>query len=204
VEGLRKSSLLATNCSELDDDKLTRELLHGDYKSAISDARIRNLIEFGRIVHAEMSAITEAARRGMPTKEGNLYCTTFPCHMCARHIIAAGIRRVIYIEPYPKSLTKRLYELSTIIDGEGGGAENAVQFVPFSGVAPRVFERMFQAGERKDALGKAKQWDGQQSDPRRMNLTASYKQLESEYSTRLEAMDFDQLNAKFRKSQKGN
>jgi deoxycytidylate deaminase len=201
VEGLEKSKLLAQSCDNLDSDQLTHELLHGAYKSALSDARIRNLIEFGRIVHAEMSAITEAARRGLSTLGGDLYCTTFPCHMCARHIIAAGIRRVVYIEPYPKSLTRQLYSKSTIVDGEGGEAENSVEFVPFSGVAPRVFERMFAAVARKDDMGKATRWDGQQADPRGMNLTAAYVQLESEYSKRLSVLDFTDLNATFLRSQ---
>jgi deoxycytidylate deaminase len=31
---------------------------------------------------------------------------SFPCHMCARHIIATGLREVVYIEPYPKSVAK--------------------------------------------------------------------------------------------------
>lgn len=57
-------------------------------------------------MHAEMFAITDAARRGLSVRDATLYCTTFPCHMCARHIIASGIRKVVYIEPYPKSMAK--------------------------------------------------------------------------------------------------
>jgi cytidine deaminase len=60
---------------------------------------ITGLLEFGRIVHAEMAAICDAAMRGVPIKGASLICTTFPCHMCARLIIAAGIKRVVYIEP---------------------------------------------------------------------------------------------------------
>ncbi|MDN3612645.1 hypothetical protein QWZ16_23945 [Vibrio ostreicida] len=26
----------------------------------------------------------------------------FPCHNCAKHIVASGIKRVVYVEPYPK------------------------------------------------------------------------------------------------------
>ena len=39
-----------------------------------------------------------------------MYVTTFPCHNCAKHIIAAGLERVVYLEPYPKSRAKTLYD----------------------------------------------------------------------------------------------
>jgi deoxycytidylate deaminase len=68
-----------------------------------------NLTEFGRDVHAEMSAIVSAARRGTSTEGAYLYCTTFPCHNCAKHIIAAGIRQVVYVEPYAKSFAAEFH-----------------------------------------------------------------------------------------------
>src|SRR5690349_8629760 len=42
-------------------------------------------------------------------KGATLFCTTFPCHMCARLIIASGVKAVVLIEPYPKSKTHDLY-----------------------------------------------------------------------------------------------
>ena len=55
---------------------------------------VRNLIEFSRAVHAEMEAIISVARNG---KAGLIVVlldsTTFPCHSCARHIVAAGIKK---------------------------------------------------------------------------------------------------------------
>jgi deoxycytidylate deaminase len=88
-----------------DGSSLVDSLLHGEFKKLMSNARVRNLIEFGRVVHAEMHAISQAAAAGHSVKGGSLYVTTFPCHGCARHIISSGISEVIYIEPYPKSLT---------------------------------------------------------------------------------------------------
>jgi deoxycytidylate deaminase len=69
----------------------------------LRDAQLMDLLEFGRMIHAEMSAICDAARLGKTVKDAVLYCTTFPCHLCAKHIIASGIKRVVYIEPFPKS-----------------------------------------------------------------------------------------------------
>jgi deoxycytidylate deaminase len=66
-------------------------------------SKVMDLLEFGRIIHAEMSAITDAARLGIEIKDSTLYCTTFPCQICAKHIVAAGLDTVVCLEPYPKS-----------------------------------------------------------------------------------------------------
>lgn len=107
----------------------------------LQPARIMNLTEFGRPVHAEMEAILAAGRTGNSVRGGTLYTTTFPCHNCAKHIIGAGIREVIYIEPYPKSLADQLHSDAINLDhAETGGK---VQFRPFVGVAPRRYEALF-------------------------------------------------------------
>jgi len=82
---------------------ITAELLKDDAPDGVGKARIFDIIEFGRIIHAEMSAISDAARKGLAVQGGTLFCTTFPCHLCAKHIVAAGIKRVVFLEPYPKS-----------------------------------------------------------------------------------------------------
>ena len=102
--------------------------------------RITSLTEFGRAVHAEAEAIVSAARRGVSTAGSELYCTTFPCHVCAKHIVAAAMTTVTYIEPYPKSRALDLHEDSISLEDEKG---NKVVFRPFVGVAPRAFERLF-------------------------------------------------------------
>ena len=72
-------------------DKLKRPA--DDFAKLIDGTRIDQLTEFGRAVHAEMSAILDAARRGQPLKVRTLYSTTFPCHTCAKHIVGAGLQR---------------------------------------------------------------------------------------------------------------
>lgn len=115
--------------------------------SEVKRSHVMNLIEFGRAVHAEMAALMDAARRGVSVKGRTLYSTTFPCHGCAKHIVAAGIQRVIYIEPYPKSLAPELYPDSIQVDAPV--AENFVSFQPFVGIAPRLFGDIFEAPKRK-------------------------------------------------------
>ncbi len=119
----------------------------------ILNSRLKYLTEYGRPVHAEMSAILSCARTGISLQGATLYCTTFPCHNCAKHIISAGISRVVYIEPYPKSKSVELYpesiELSSgFIEGPNGGTlceknNDMVQFQEFVGIGPRRFYDLF-------------------------------------------------------------
>lgn len=48
--------------------------------------------------HAERNAINNCARGGVSTNGAILYTTLMPCHECARSIIQAGIRMVVYSE----------------------------------------------------------------------------------------------------------
>tara|TARA_R110001592_G_scaffold54758_2_gene167749 strand:+ start:9222 stop:9662 length:441 start_codon:yes stop_codon:yes gene_type:complete len=49
--------------------------------------------------HAERNAIANAAKKGIPTDKGKIYCSYFPCSDCAISIIEAGIRKVYTTEP---------------------------------------------------------------------------------------------------------
>lgn len=109
-------------------------------------SEVRGLIEFSRAVHAEMHAILNAGHSaGGRVKGGKLYVTTYPCHSCARHIIAAGITEVRFIEPYRKSLATRLHD-DAITESEG--ELNKVRIVPFDGVAPARFLDLFSVGTK--------------------------------------------------------
>lgn len=57
VNAFRKANLLSSDAGAQDDDALVEGLLHGQWRSLTVDARVRNLIEFGRVVHAEMHAL---------------------------------------------------------------------------------------------------------------------------------------------------
>lgn len=60
--------------------------------------------------HAEENAITQAAYHGTSVAGGALYCTLSPCLMCAKMIINAGIRHVVYEDEYEFSeQTKALF-----------------------------------------------------------------------------------------------
>jgi dCMP deaminase len=50
--------------------------------------------------HAEENSIVQAAYHGIAVKDGVLYCTLSPCLMCAKMIINAGIKEVVYENEY--------------------------------------------------------------------------------------------------------
>jgi len=161
---LRQAGWLAPDKQNIDVDQLYDVALNGGGRGILDGSRVTNVIEFGRIIHAEMAAITQAARFGASVSGTTLYCTTFPCHMCARHIIASGINRVVYIEPYPKSLARELYHDSIMVDPDEERSEY-VNFVPFSGVAPRRFAHLFEKAKRKGSNGLAITWEKHNAAP---------------------------------------
>lgn len=61
-----------------------------------------------RSVHAEQNAIAVAAKNGISTDGGTMYCTVQPCFLCSKSIIAAGIRRVVYVDEYRKEVPSSL------------------------------------------------------------------------------------------------
>ncbi len=66
--------------------------------------------ELCRGLHAEQNAIIQAARHGISIKDGTLYCTNSPCVICAKMIINAGIKEIIYDEGYDDPLAMELLE----------------------------------------------------------------------------------------------
>ncbi len=146
--------------------------------NAVSGTSLMNVGEFGRQVHAEMAAIVDAARRGVSILGQTLYTTTFPCHVCARHIVSAGIARVVYNEPYPKSLAGSLHLDSIAIDDdEDRDTRGRTHFVPFVGLAPHLYVKLFRMegqGWRKDENSEIVNWTKAQARPRLSNAPATY------------------------------
>ncbi len=132
-------------------------------EAVYSASHIGDLTEFSRAVHAEMDAIISLARTGTPGIVGaKLFTTTFPCHSCARHIVAAGITKVYYIEPYEKSLAQKLHSDAIAFETEDDEDEKIgyntaptsqlVKFIHFEGVAPSQYLNFFKMTKRKDSI----------------------------------------------------
>lgn len=154
-------------------------------KKNIKSSGVDDITEFGRIVHAEMDAVLECARRGISCKSAELYCTTFPCHNCAKHLVASGISRVVFVEPYPKSKALQLHDDAiTVTDAE----EKKLLFQAFVGVGARQFINFFSlslsVGERirRKRGSTAVEWNRATARPRVKMFPASY--VENEHFAR--------------------
>ena len=64
--------------------------------------------ELCRGLHAEQNAIIQAAMHGVSIRDATLYCTTFPCIICAKMIINAGIGTIYYKYPYADSTSEKM------------------------------------------------------------------------------------------------
>jgi len=70
--------------------------------------------ELCRGVHAEQNAIIQAALHGVSTKGATLYVNASPCVMCAKMLINAGVKRIVYEEEYPDELAFRLLKEANV------------------------------------------------------------------------------------------
>lgn len=162
-----------------DQEKITKIVGLIEDKSGIKD-----LTEFGRIIHAEMDALISCARLGRDVKGGRLFTTTFPCHNCTKHIIAAGIKEVVYIEPYPKSSAFLLHWDTVMLDDQNAQPSAKVAYRPFLGVGPRRFPDLYGMKQslvadlkrkEKSGYGKRTEWVSEKILPRySLCITTAY------------------------------
>jgi cytidine deaminase len=140
---------LATLLKRIDTDGVLKKMPRGedDPPSLTEKALLRDIIEFMRAVHAEMAAITAAAKRGVSVDGCVMFATAFPCHECARHIVMVGISEVFFVDPYPKSRVPEMFDDSIVVDRE---AEGKIPFRAFTGIAPRLYVDAFLAPNRRD------------------------------------------------------
>ncbi|KMT65927.1 anti-phage dCTP deaminase [Catenovulum maritimum] len=167
-----------SNPEETTDEELLKE-----GKKKLKDTGLLDITEYGRAVHAEMEALLSSARNGISTRDANLYTTTYPCHNCAKHIVASGVKRVLYIEPYPKSFATILHNDSINAEGSPGESEK-VMFEPFVGIGPRRFVDLFSMNlssgrklKRKEN-GLLKEWNRRDSELRVPMTPLSYLDAE--------------------------
>jgi len=156
---LEKELIRSLLLDKLIEEKIIEEANREKAEKIIKGSRLKDLIEFSRAVHAEMHAIIIGSQKaGQDVINGKLFCTTYPCHNCARHIVAAGIKEVYYIEPYRKSLALKLHN-DSITEDENDS--NKLRILMFDGVSPRRYLDFFKMlpNSRKESNGKKKKYD---------------------------------------------
>jgi len=192
LERIKKIGWLNKEKSEKSSGDLADELL-----PSLKRTQFINIGEFSRPVHAEMAALIDSARRGVAVQGLRMFVTTFPCHNCAKHIIAAGLRQVIYLEPYPKSKAKELYsEEITSKEWSGQSNQDMVEFIAYTGIAPRQYQRLFSMEHRGKKRGISKnEWEEKKSSHLPLyimeNVSASYLKNERQELKRLPRNVYD-------------
>lgn len=53
-----------------------------------------------RTIHAEMNAVLQCAKFGIPTDGAELYVTDFPCLQCTKMLLQAGVKKIHYLRNY--------------------------------------------------------------------------------------------------------
>jgi deoxycytidylate deaminase len=195
-----KTSALAELIEKIREQRWLTQSVDGKPANTLADmllpflrgTQFRDIGEFGRPVHAEMAALIDAARRGVSVNGHSMYVTTFPCHNCAKHIIAAGLREVVYLEPYPKSRADFLHGEELSLDPEPASHPDPtkVTFYAFTGIAPRQYQQLFSMTERGSRRGLTLEaWESSRATliPRYVlkNAAAAYVMVEREVLDRI-------------------
>ncbi|QQR76174.1 MAG: dCMP deaminase family protein [Holophagales bacterium] len=97
-----------------------RNCIDGGCPRCASDAPVGAGYDSCICVHAEQNAIVFAARHGNATQGGTLYTTLRPCFGCLKESIQAGIRSIVFAEPFAyegelEALYQRLVAESGIV-----------------------------------------------------------------------------------------
>jgi dCMP deaminase len=70
--------------------------------------------ELCRGLHAEQNAVIQASVFGVSIEGATLYCTTAPCSVCAKMLINAGIKEIVYQGSYPDTLSLEMLKEGNI------------------------------------------------------------------------------------------
>lgn len=70
--------------------------------------------ELCRALHAEQNAIIQAAKIGVSTEGATIYITLQPCVICAKMLVNAGIKRIVFKGEYPDELSRSILEEADI------------------------------------------------------------------------------------------
>ncbi len=70
--------------------------------------------EICRAIHAEQNLIIQSAVHGANLHGADIYCTTFPCGICAKMLINCGIKQIFFVDFYPDTLSTDMLTAANI------------------------------------------------------------------------------------------
>ncbi|GAA2683009.1 MULTISPECIES: deaminase [Actinosynnema] len=111
----------------------------GSYGVGHGGAPAQSFESLGRVVHAEMAALVCAARSGVPVAGLTMFVTAQPCRQCLRHLVCAGLARVVHLGPAQEAAPWFHADSVTVREDEAG----RMPLTPFTGVGPGAYELLF-------------------------------------------------------------
>ena len=90
---------LQVGCLLVKDNRIVSQ----GYNGFLPGCEHRSIIRDGHeqaTVHAEQNAIADCAKRGVSCEDCTAYITHYPCIICCRILLAAGIKKIKYINNY--------------------------------------------------------------------------------------------------------
>jgi deoxycytidylate deaminase len=120
---------------------LKRNKIKDDECNKLSEIEVNSFspkrLEYCRALHAEENAILQnSIIGGIGIEGGIMYTTTFPCELCAKKIYQSRIKKVVYTEPYPESISEDVF----FQDGS-----HSVELVQFEGVKSYSYYKLFKS-----------------------------------------------------------
>lgn len=83
------------------------------------------------VVHAEQNALIDALNKKIDVNDSVLYVTKQPCIICAKMLINAGIKKIIYLKSYPDKYSENLLQQAGIeiykFEGELENEKNGIR-----------------------------------------------------------------------------
>jgi dCMP deaminase len=124
----------------INENELSSEAVLNLSKIASKNLSMKRL-EYCRALHAEENAILQSSIIGGIGIEGaTIYTTTFPCELCAKKIYQSRIKRVIFTEPYPESISEDVF----FKDGS-----HSIELMQFEGVKSYSYYRLYKSTVNK-------------------------------------------------------
>lgn len=88
-----------------------KRLIAMGYNGFLPSCQHKSIVRDGHeqaVVHSEINALSDCARRGVSIQDASIYITHFPCIHCFRALVASGIKEIIFTEDYRNDPLVRL------------------------------------------------------------------------------------------------
>ena len=99
---------LHVGCLLVKDNRIVSQGYNGFLPGCPHRSVVRNNHEQAT-VHAEQNALCDCAKRGVSCAESTAYVTHYPCIICSRLLLAAGIKEIKYLHDYKNDVLVKVF-----------------------------------------------------------------------------------------------